>query len=390
MKIHEYQAKELFAKYDVPVPKGVALSSHWESYDAALEVGGDTFVIKAQIHAGGRGKAGGVKLAHSPDEVAEIAEQMLGQTLVTKQTGPEGKQVKKILVSAAVNIDKEYYLAILVDRKVKRLAIMASTAGGMDIEQVADEHPEKIQLEHAQYNCQLFPYTARKIAYGLGFRGRLARECARIITNLHRLFMEKDCTLIEVNPLVLTHEGSLLCVDAKMDIDDNALPRHPELRRLRDFEEENNLEILARRYGVDYVKLDGQIGCMVNGAGLAMATMDVIKQYGGEPANFLDIKGSASKENVVKAFKLLTADRHVKALLINIFGGIVRGDMVALGILEAMKEVEVNMPVVVRIEGTNAEEGRRMLAESSYKFILADGLAEAARKVVAVLPGGDR
>ena len=388
MKLHEYQAKELFALYQIPVPVERMINNPWEAYDVAHRIGGDVFVVKAQIHAGGRGKAGGVKLAHGLEEVAEHAAAMYGQVLVTHQTGPDGKKVKKILISQGVNIEHEYYLAILIDRTRKRPVIMASTEGGMDIEKVAAETPEKIIIETSHHPGGLSPFTARKIAYGLGLSGDLARQCTRMILNLHQLFWEKDCSLVEVNPLVLTKEGKLIAVDAKVNIDDNALSRHPDLAAMRDYDEEEPLEILARRYGVDYVKLDGRIGCMVNGAGLAMATMDLIKLHGGEPANFLDIKGGASKQNVVNAFKLLTADERVEAVLINIFGGIVRCDMVAKGILDAMQEVEVKAPIVARIEGTNAEEGRRLLAEADHEFILAQGLADGAQKAVAALPGG--
>jgi succinyl-CoA synthetase beta subunit len=390
MKLHEYQAKELFSAYGVPVPRGKLITNPWQAYDAAVEIGGERLVVKAQIHAGGRGKAGGVKLAHGAEEAAKLAEEMFGRVLVTPQTGPAGKKVGKILLTEAVDIEKEYYLAILVDRTAKKPAIMASAEGGVEIEQVAARSPEKIILEHGSFTGDLPPFTARKIAYGLGFTGKQAGACTKMIQNLYRLFFEKDCSLVEVNPLVLTKQGDLLAVDAKAAIDDNALARHPELRGLRDFDEEEPLEILARRYGVDYVKLDGRIGCMVNGAGLAMATMDLIKLNGGEPANFLDIKGGANKQNVINAFKLLTADERVEAVLINIFGGIVRCDMVASGILEAMKEIAVKAPIVVRIEGTNAAEGRRILKEADYPFIVADSLADAARKVVAALPGGKR
>jgi len=390
MKLHEYQAKELFAAYGVPIPRGKVITNPWQAYEAAQELGGERFIVKAQIHAGGRGKAGGVKLAQGVAETARLAEEMFGRVLVTPQTGPAGKKVNKILITEAVDIEREYYLAILVDRNAKKPAIMASAEGGVEIEQVAAQSPEKIIIEHGSFTSDLPSFVARKIAYGLGFTGKPAGACAKMIQNLYRLFFEKDCSLVEVNPLVLTKQGDLLAVDAKVGIDDNALARHPELRGLRDYDEEEPLEILARRYGVDYVKLDGRIGCMVNGAGLAMATMDLIKLNGGEPANFLDIKGGANKQNVVNAFKLLTADQRVEAVLINIFGGIVRCDMVAAGILEAMKEIEVKAPIVVRIEGTNAQEGRRILQEADFPFVVADSLADAARKVVAALPGGAR
>ncbi len=390
MKLHEYQAKDFFSAYGIPIPRGRLITNPWQAYETAQELGGERFVVKAQIHAGGRGKAGGVKLAQGVAETARIAEEMFGKVLVTPQTGPAGKKVGKILITEASEIEKEYYLAILVDRAAKRPAIMASAEGGVEIEQVAAKTPEKIIIEHGSYTAALPAFTARKIAFGLGFTGKTASACAKLIQNLYRLFYEKDCSLVEINPLVLTKQGELLAVDAKMAIDDNALSRHPDMRALRDFDEEEPLEILARRYGVDYVKLDGRIGCMVNGAGLAMATMDLIKLNGGEPANFLDIKGGANKQNVINAFKLLTADERVEAVLINIFGGIVRCDMVAAGIVEALREIAVKVPIVVRIEGTNAVEGRRILQEADFHFAVADSLADAARQVVAALPGGAR
>ena len=388
MNIHEYQAKELLQAYGVPVPRFRKISNPWEAYETAQDIGGDTWVVKAQIHAGGRGKAGGVKLARSLDEVHELSLAIHGKRLVTPQTGPQGKVVNRLMISAAVSIAKEYYLALLIDRATRNITIIGSREGGVEIEKVAAETPEKIVRRQIDVLCGLSPYEARGVAFDLGFTGKQVSACAKLITNLYRLFVEKDCSLVEINPLVVDSDGNLWAVDAKVTLDDNALARHPELRAFRDFDEEDPLEIQARRYGVDYVKLDGNIGCLVNGAGLAMATMDTIKNAGGAPANFLDIRGGANKQNVINAFKLLTADDRVQAVLINIFGGIVRCDMVAAGILAALEEVEVKLPIIVRLEGTNVEQGRRMLAESPHKFVLAEGLADAAHKVVAMLPGG--
>jgi succinyl-CoA synthetase beta subunit len=388
MNIHEYQAKELLQSYGVPVPPFRKISNPWEAYETAEDLGGELWVVKAQVHAGGRGKAGGVKLASSLEQVHDIALEMHGKRLVTPQTGAEGREVKKLMVTKAVDIAHEYYLAMLIDRATRGITIMASREGGVEIEKVAAETPEKIIIRRVDLQCGLADFTARGVAFALGFSGKTANKCARLISNLYRLFVEKDCSLIEINPLVVDPAGELWAVDAKVSVDDNALQRHPDLRAFRDFEEEEPLEILARRYGVDYVKLDGNIGCLVNGAGLAMATMDMVQRAGGEPANFLDIKGGANKQNVINAFKLLTADDRVKVVMINIFGGIVRVDMVAAGILAALDEIEVDMPIIIRLEGTNVKEGRKLLDDSSYEFVLADGLADAAEKAVAALAGG--
>jgi succinyl-CoA synthetase beta subunit len=388
MNIHEYQAKELFQAYKIPTPAFRVIANPWETYEAAEEIGGETFVVKAQIHAGGRGKAGGVKLARGVDETHRTAAAMLGQTLVTPQTGPAGKRVRKILISQAIDIAREHYLALLVDRSARSVTIMASRNGGVDIEQVAAKTPEAVFVQRVDPVCGLGAYAARNVAFALGLAGPQIKQCAEMIANLYRLFVENHCSLVEINPLAVDAQGALWAADAKIAIDDNALPRRADLRRLRDYDEEEPLEIQARRYGVDYVKLDGAIGCLVNGAGLAMATMDQIKLAGGEPANFLDIKGGANKQNVVNAFKLLTADERVRVVLINIFGGIVRCDMVAAGILSALEEIEVKAPIVIRLEGTNVEEGRKLLAQSGRAFILADGLADGARKAVAALPPG--
>jgi succinyl-CoA synthetase beta subunit len=387
MNIHEYQAKELFLAYGVPTPRFRVIGNPWEAYEAAQELGGETFVVKAQIHAGGRGKAGGVKVAHGLNQVHQLAMEMSGKTLVTPQTGPAGKKVRKILIGQAVDIAREYYLALLVDRSARAVAIMASREGGVEIETVASKNPGAIFVQRVDPMAGLASFAARNVAYALGLGGPQVKQCAEMVRNLHRLFQENHCSLLEINPLAVDAQGALWAADAKIAIDDNALTSRPDLRRLRDYDEEEPLEIQARRYGVDYVKLDGRIGCLVNGAGLAMATMDQIKLAGGEPANFLDIKGGANKQNVINAFKLLTADERVRVVLINIFGGIVRCDMVAAGILSALREIEVKLPIVIRLEGTNVEEGRKLLAESPYSFVLADGLADAARKAVSALAG---
>jgi len=390
MNIHEYQAKEKMREYKVPVPEWRLITNPWEAHEAAKDLPGDQWVIKAQIHAGGRGKAGGVKLATDLTQVHDLAMSMHGRMLVTPQTGPEGKRVSKILISRAVAIKAEYYLALLIDRANRCVTVMASREGGVEIEKVAAVSPEKIIIRHVDVLGGLSPFVARGIAYSLGFTGDQVRQCVRIISALYELFVAKDCSLIEINPLILDEQDQLWAADAKINLDDNGLSRHPELRKLRDYDEEVGLETMARRYGVDYVKLNGNIGCLVNGAGLAMAIMDTIKLYDGEPANFLDIKGGAGKENVINAFKLLTADENVKSVMINIFGGIVRCDMVAAGILAALEEISVEKPIVVRLEGTNVDEGRRLLRESPHRFILADGLADAAKKAVAAARGGEQ
>jgi len=385
MKIHEYQAKELFKRFGIPVPKGGVAESSWEAYDVARPLAVDSFVVKAQIHAGGRGKGGGVKIVHSPDEVSQAVDSMLGIRLVTPQTGPEGKLVMKVLVEEAVAISSEIYLAVILDRSQRKPVLMASRSGGMDIEEVAAKTPEKIVLEALDPMLGISAFNARKVAFGLELGSELVRPFTKIAMNLFRLFSELDCSLVEINPLVLTESGDFVALDAKINFDDNGLYRHANIKALRDFHEEEPLEILASRHNIDYVKLDGEIGCMVNGAGLAMATMDIIKECGSMPANFLDIKGGAKTENVVNAFKILMSDQNVKAVLINIFGGIVKCDMVAQGIDEAMNHVDVSVPVVIRLEGTNAAEGTQMLAQSGYPFIIANGLKDAADKVVALL-----
>ncbi|OGL42066.1 MAG: succinate--CoA ligase subunit beta [Candidatus Schekmanbacteria bacterium RIFCSPHIGHO2_02_FULL_38_11] len=384
MKIHEYQAKEILRKFGVAVPRGKVAYTPSEAKDIAKELGG-TVVVKAQIHAGGRGKGGGVKLAKNPEQAEEIAKQILGMMLVTHQTGPEGKEVKRLLIEEGMDIQKEFYLGIVIDRVQSKPVIMASEAGGMEIEKVAAETPEKILKEVVDPAVGLQPFQARKLAFGLGIGKDLIGKATKLILALYRAFEATDSSLVEINPLVITKSGDILALDAKINFDDNAMFRHKEIGELRDFNEEEPLEIEASKYDLNYIKLDGNVGCMVNGAGLAMATMDIIKLAGGEPANFLDVGGGASVERVANAFKILMADKNVKAVLINIFGGIVRCDRVAQGVIEALKQVKVNVPVVVRLEGTNAKEAGELMDSSKLNFIVAKGLKDAAEKVVAAI-----
>jgi succinyl-CoA synthetase beta subunit len=385
VKIHEYQAKELFAQYGVPIPKGKVAFNPAEAKSIAEEMGGDKFVVKAQIHAGGRGKGGGVKLVDSPAEVEATAGEIIGMTLITHQTGPEGKEVKKALIEEGMAIDRELYLGMVIDRETSSPVIMASEAGGMEIEVVAAETPEKILKEFIDPIIGLKGFQARKLAYGLNLKGNEIKEAVSFIAKLYKLFLEKDCSLVEINPLVVTQSGNLIALDAKINIDDSALFRHKELAELRDLDEEEPLEIEASKYNLNYIKLDGNVGCMVNGAGLAMATMDIIKLSGQEPANFLDVGGGASAEQVENAFRILLSDPKVKAVLINIFGGILRCDRLALGIVQAAKNVKIEVPMVVRMEGTNMEEGQRILNESGLKFTVATGMKDAAEKVAAAI-----
>ncbi len=382
MKIHEYQAKQVLQKFGVAVPQGRVAYSPAEAYEIAKRFGG-TVAVKAQIHAGGRGKGGGVKIARSPEEAEELARKMIGMTLVTHQTGPAGRGVQRVLIEQGVDIAREFYLGIVIDRAAKRPVFMASREGGMEIEEVAARDPEAIHKEQVHPGVGLQPFQARKIAFRLGLEGPQVRKAAGLMQSLYRAFSSCDASLVEINPLIATAEGELLALDAKMDFDDNALFRQPEIREMRDFQEEDPLEIQASRYGLNYIKLDGNVGCMVNGAGLAMATMDIIKLAGGNPANFLDVGGGANVEQVRNAFKILVSDPHVKAVLINIFGGIMRCDTVARGVVEAVRDVGVDIPVVVRLEGTNVEEGRRILQESGSSFEVALGMADAAEKVCA-------
>jgi succinyl-CoA synthetase beta subunit len=383
MKIHEYQGKNLLKNYNVPVPRGIVVRTPEEAEQAAKDLGTEVVVVKAQIHAGGRGKGGGVKLAKSPAEAKEIASQMLGMILVTHQTGPEGREVKALLIEEGLPIDREFYLGITLDRVTGRDVFMASSAGGMDIEKVAEETPELILKETIDPSVGLRPFQARKLAFGLGIPNELVNQAAKFMIALYDAYQKMDATIVEINPFLLTKDNRLIALDAKVNFDDNSLYRHKEYADLRDLNEEEPLEIEASKFDLNYIKLDGNIGCMVNGAGLAMATMDIIKLHGGEPANFLDVGGGASQERVENAFRILLADENVKAVLINIFGGIVRCDMVAMGVVAAAKNLGVSIPIVARLEGTNVEEGKRVLNESGIGIISADGMSDAASKVVA-------
>ena len=384
MKIHEYQGKELLKKFNVPVPRGTVAHSPDEAYAAAKELASLPVVVKAQIHAGGRGKGGGVKVAKSPEEARELARQMLGMKLVTHQTGPEGREVRVLLIEEGLPIDKEFYLGIVLDRASGRPVFMASAAGGMDIEEVAARAPEQIFKETINPAVGFRPFQARKLAFALGLPAELVSQAAKFMQSLYAAYEQMDASLLEINPFLLTKDNRLIALDAKVNFDDNALFRHPEFRELRDLNEEEPLEIEASKFDLNYIKLDGNIACMVNGAGLAMATMDIIKLAGGEPANFLDVGGGASQERVEAAFRILLADKNVRAVLINIFGGIVRCDMVARGVVGAATNLGVNVPVVVRLEGTNVEEGQRVIRESGLNFTVANGMKDAAEKVVAL------
>jgi len=385
MKIHEYQAKEILKKFNVAVPKGKVAFSVEDAVDAAREIGGEVWVVKAQIHAGGRGKGGGVKIAKSLDEVRQLAAEILGMTLVTHQTGPEGKVVKRLLIEQGISIDRELYVGITLDRAQAKNVVMASTEGGVEIEKVAAETPELILKEAVDPSVGLQAYQARKLAFGLGLNGDQLKNAVKFFLALYKAYNATDASIAEINPLVVTTDGQVLALDAKMNFDDSALYRHPDIVEYRDLDEEEPLEIEASKYELNYIKLDGNVGCMVNGAGLAMATMDLIKLAGGSPANFLDVGGSANKESVANGFKIILADRNVKAILINIFGGIVRCDRVAQGVIDAVNEVSVNVPIVIRLEGTNALEAGELLNKSGLNFEVASSFKEAADKVTAVL-----
>jgi len=385
MKIHEYQAKEILRGYGVPVPRGGVAETPEEARKIAEGLGEKPLVVKAQIHAGGRGKGGGVKLAGAPREAERAAREILGMTLVTHQTGPSGRIVRKVLVEEGVEIKEELYLGVVIDRSKASPVIMASREGGMEIEKVAAERPEKIVKEWIDPLAGFRSFHANKIGYGLKLEPAQIGKLRAILSGLYRVFCEKDCLLAEINPLVLTEKGEFIALDAKMNFDDNGLFRHKEISALRDFNEEDPLEIEASKYNLNYIKLDGNVGCMVNGAGLAMATMDLIKVVGAEPANFLDVGGGATKEMVKNGFKILMSDREVKVVFINIFGGILRCDTLAQGVTEAVREVKVNVPVVVRLEGTNVEEGRRILHESGLNFTVGLGMKDAAEKVAEAL-----
>ncbi|MFT5439375.1 MAG: succinyl-CoA synthetase beta subunit [Alphaproteobacteria bacterium] len=382
MNIHEYQAKGLLRKFGVAVPKGGIAYTPDEAAKVAEELGGPVWVVKAQIHAGGRGKGGGVKLAKSIEEVKSLATEIIGMTLVTHQTGPKGKEVSRVYVEDGCDIARELYLGMLIDRATSRITIMASTEGGMEIEEVAAKSPEKILKVEIDPAAGMQPYHARKIAFGLGLEGDQVKSAVRFLTGMYKVFVELDASIVEINPLVVTGAGEVIALDAKMNFDDNALFRHKDIEDLRDESEEDQTELEAAKFDLNYVKLDGNIGCMVNGAGLAMATMDIIKLYGGSPANFLDVGGGASRERVGAAFKLILADPNVEGLLINIFGGIMRCDVIAEGVVAAAREVSLTVPLVVRLSGTNAEQGKKILEESGLPIIAADDLAEAAEKAV--------
>ena len=382
MKIHEYQAKAILAQHGVPVPRGEETSDPGEAPAIAKRLGTSVVVVKAQIHAGGRGKGGGVKLAKSPEEAERIARDMLGMTLVTHQTGPEGRVVSRLLIEEGLQMTRELYLSLVLDRAAGKPVMMASAAGGMDIEEVAASTPEKISRVYIEPGVGIVPFEARQIGFAIGLDGPQVNKFVKLATALYEAFVATDASLVEINPLVVTAAGELLALDAKMNFDDNALYRHPDIKDLRDLGEEDPLEIEASKFSLNYIHLEGNIGCMVNGAGLAMATMDIIKLAGGEPANFLDVGGGANAEQIRNAFKILMSDKNVKAVLINIFGGILRCDVLAQGVIAAVKELGVPVPIVIRMEGTNVDEGKRLLKDSGMNFTTADSMGEAATKVV--------
>ena len=384
MKIHEYQAKAILSKYGVPVPQGEVIFNAADATAVAQRLGGGTVVVKAQIHAGGRGKGGGVKVVKGPDEALSAAQKILGMNLVTHQTGPSGQVVKRLLIEQGLRIKRELYLGIVLDRASERLVLMVSQEGGVEIEKVAEETPEKIFKEYIHPGVGLSAFQARKLAFALGLEGPQVAQAVKLMTALYTAFVSTDASLLEINPLIVTEEGNLLALDAKMNFDDNAMFRHPDFKELRDPGEEDPLEVEASKFSLNYIKLDGTIGCMVNGAGLAMATMDIIKLAGGEPANFLDVGGGANAEQIKNAFRILMADKAVKAVLINIFGGILRCDILAEGVIAAVKDLGVPVPIVIRMEGTNVEKGKQMLEESGLNFTTADTMSEAAEKVVAL------
>jgi succinyl-CoA synthetase beta subunit len=390
MKIHEYQAKAIISRYGVPVPRGELAMTREEAEQAAkhlISAGAPAVVVKAQIHAGGRGKGGGVKIANSAEEAGEIASRMLGMKLVTHQTGPEGKIVQRLLIEETLPIERELYLGIVIDRTEAQPVFMASAAGGMEIEQVAAERPEAILKEHVDPSIGFQPYQARKLAFGLGLKAEQINSAVQFMTGLYRAFEATDGSLAEINPFITAKDGRLFALDAKFNFDDNALFRHKDLRELRDISEEDPLEVEASKYGLNYIKLDGNVGCMVNGAGLAMATMDIIKYAGGSPANFLDVGGGANAEQVTHAFEILLSDKNVRAVLINIFGGILRVDTLANGVVEAARKTQIKLPIVLRLEGTNVEQGREILRDSGLNFIVAETMKDAAEKVVAAAGG---
>ena len=382
MNIHEYQAKNILKSYGVNVPKGHVAYSIDEAVKYAKTIGSEVTVVKAQIHAGGRGKAGGVKIAHNLDEVRAYAKEILGKVLVTPQTGPEGKEVKRLLIEEGCNIDKEYYIGLVLDRNISKVVLMGSAEGGMEIEEVAAKHPEKIFKEVIDPAIGLSGYQARRLAFNLNIPPSLVHKVSKLILNLYEAYVDNDCMIAEINPLVTTKEGDVLALDAKMNFDGNALYRQKDILELRDLDEENRNEIEASKYDLSYIQLDGDIGCMVNGAGLAMATMDIIKYEGGNPANFLDVGGDATPEKVAEAFKIILSDSNVKGILVNVFGGIMKCDYIAQGIINATKQFDLNIPLVVRLEGTNVELGKQLLNESGLNITAADSMGDGARKIV--------
>jgi succinyl-CoA synthetase beta subunit len=384
MKIHEYQAKAVLSKYGVPVPRGEVAFTAQEAAEIAKRLGTPVVVVKAQIHAGGRGKAGGVKLAKSADEAEAIARELIGKTLVTYQTGPDGQKISRLLVEEGLAIDRELYLGLVVDRSTQRIVLMVSKEGGVEIEEVAEKSPEKIHKVFIHPGVGLQPFQAQQMAFAVGLTGDSVKKGVKMMMALYQAFIATDASILEINPLIVTKTGDLLALDAKMNFDDNAMYRHPDIRELRDTSEEDPLEVEASKFSLNYIRLDGTIGCMVNGAGLAMATMDIIKLSGGAPANFLDVGGGANAEQIRNAFKILMSDKNVTAVLINIFGGILRCDVLAAGVIAAVKELGVPVPIVIRMKGTNVEEGKRMLAESGLNFATADTMGEAADAVVAL------
>ena len=388
MKIHEYQAKQTLAKFGVATPRGEVAYTPEEAKSVAENLGG-TVVVKTQIHAGGRGKAGGVKLAKNPNDAEQIAHDLLGKKLVTIQTGPEGRAVKRVLIEEGLEVARELYLGIVIDRAAGRPVFMASTEGGVEIEVVAAEHPEKILKEYIDPAIGFQAFQARKLAFGLRLEGKQVSEAVRFFTRLYQAFEATDASLVEINPFVVARDGRLLALDAKMNFDDNALFRHPDIRELRDLDEEDPLEVRASNYSLNYIRLDGNVGCMVNGAGLAMSTMDIIQYAGGQPANFLDVGGGANEEQVRRGFEIILSDAHVRAVLINIFGGIMRCDVVASGVVAAAKALQVKVPIVVRLEGTNVELGQKILQESALNFTVASGMKDAAEKAVALAKGAN-
>jgi succinyl-CoA synthetase beta subunit len=382
MNVHEYQAKAILRNFGVPVPEGHVVYNSNSARDWAKRLGEGPYAVKAQIHAGGRGKGGGVKIAKTADEAKQFTRDMFGMTLVTPQTGPEGKFVKRVLIEKGCNIADEFYISFLVDRATDMVTLMASAEGGMDIEEVAAKTPEKLFFEAIDPVVGLTAFQARKVAFKLGFEIAQVKQAVPLLRDLYQTFVETDCSLLEINPLVLTGEGNLLCLDAKINFDENALFRHLRIRDLRDYDEEDPMEIEASQNDLSYIALDGNIGCMVNGAGLAMATMDIIKHYGGDPANFLDVGGGATIERVTEAFKIILSDEKVEGILVNIFGGIMKCDVIATGVIEGAKQVGVKVPLVVRLEGTNVDLGKKLLAESGLNIVSADGMADAAEKIV--------